>query len=178
VTDSNTPSAENTQVVIAIEKGIIFFDFHFPIDRWKIHLIQLNGLNDVLKVTSPIIRTKHTSGRFPNFPDSGFVFVAILFLRANQTSIGVLCQNEPQNFFAGLTKLGSIGFHDHAIFDVCAAGGSKSSSPLNLNDTQPTAAKRAQKGMVTQSRDGNTILTGHIQYRFFSFCLDLFSIKC
>jgi hypothetical protein len=90
VTNSDTPSAENTQIVIPVEKRIVFFDLKIPINRGKIHLVDLNGLNDILKVTSPVVRAEHTSCDLPYLPDSGFVFVTVLFLCAYQTSIRVL----------------------------------------------------------------------------------------
>jgi hypothetical protein len=176
MTDPDTPSTEDAQIVVPVEKRIVFFDLKIPINRRKIDLFDLNSFYDILKVTTTIIRAEHTSCDLPNFSDGGFKFVTILFFCAYKACIGMFSQDETEDFFSRFTKLRRIGFHFHPIFDKRTTRGSESSSSLYLNNTQPAAAEGIQYRMIAQSRNVDIVLSCNIQYGFFSLCFYPFSI--
>jgi hypothetical protein len=90
MTNPDTPSTQNTQIVIPVEKRIAFSDLKIPIDRGKIDLVNLNSFDHILKVTSAVVRAEHTPCDLPDFPDGGFIFVTVLLLRAHKAGIGML----------------------------------------------------------------------------------------
>jgi hypothetical protein len=135
MTDPDTTSAEYTEVVIPVEKWIVFPDLEIPINGRKIHLLDLNSFDDILEVTTPIVRTEHAARDLSDFSDGGFIIVTILFFRTHKARVWMFGQNETEDILAGFTDLRSIGSHFHAIFDIRAAGWSEPPSALHLHNT-------------------------------------------
>jgi hypothetical protein len=48
MTNSDTSSAENTQIIIPVEKRIVLFDIQVPIDGRKIDFVELYSFDDIL----------------------------------------------------------------------------------------------------------------------------------
>jgi hypothetical protein len=177
VTDPDTPSTENAQIVVPVEKRIVFFDLEIPINRRKIDLIDLNCFNDILKVTTTVVWAEHTSRDFPDFPDRGFKIITLLFFCAYKACIRMFGQYETEDIFARFEKLRRIGFHFHPIFDIRATRGSESFSTLHLDNTQPASTEGVQYRMIAQSRNEDTVLPSNVQYGSFPFCFYPFSIN-
>jgi hypothetical protein len=85
--DPHASPAEDAEVVIAVEERIIFPYFKIAVKRRQAHFLNVQGFHNVLKLTTTIVRAQHAAGRFPDFADSGFVLIALIFLAADQTGI-------------------------------------------------------------------------------------------
>jgi len=176
--DTHTAPAENAQVVVAVEEGVIMLDRQPSIGDGVGDVFQIQIVYQFRDLAPTILRAVLASRCHSCLADGTLIIIAIGSAFTKKASVRVLRKDEREDFLSQILEGFCLGAYDHALGDGHCAGCGETAHVLDFHHTESTGTDWCELGMMAQGRDVDAVGPSGLEDRHPRLCLDFDSVDC